>query len=67
MTKDNKTGHEMRARISGRVGKGQSVAPVNLTASAYKHGFELEEAVHVMAHPVAALTDNWRHLWKEDR
>ena len=28
------------------------MAPVNMAASAYKHGFELEHALYVMAHPV---------------
>jgi hypothetical protein len=28
------------------------VPPVVLTPSAYKHGFEFEEALYVMAHPI---------------
>jgi len=28
------------------------MSPVNMRPSAFKHGFELEEAIHVMAFPV---------------
>ena len=30
------------------------MSPVNLTQSAYKHGFSIEEAIHVIGHPVRA-------------
>jgi len=28
------------------------MSPVNLTQSAYKHGFDIEEAIYVMQHPI---------------
>jgi len=43
-----------------------NVPPVNMMPSAYKHGFEIEDAVYLMANPVAAeriSQTDWDEVW----